>query len=152
MSTSFIKKVTSTNIYANTPGQGIDTPAFSIELSDYTDELQQKNNDNNLEDYDNETYNLKVNDIIFFKYKNKTKKGIIRKILKNENGNVYKITVDTNEDNNTFDINPTQIIKTKKPNINASNDDVISTPSMSESESTKLTYINSFNEYIKKRR
>jgi hypothetical protein len=95
---------------------------------------------------------LKVNDIIFFKYKNKTKKGIIRKILKNENGNVYKITVDTNEDNNTFDINPTQIIKTKKPNINASNDDVISTPSMSESETTKLTYINSFNEYIKKRR
>lgn len=152
MSTSFIKKFTSTNIYTNTPGQGIDTPAFSIELSDYTDELQQKNNDNNLEDYDNETYNLKVNDIIFFKYKNKTKKGIIRKILKNENGNVYKITVDTNEDNNTFDINPTQIIKTKKPNINASNDDVISTPSMSESESTKLTYINSFNEYIKKRR
>ena len=67
MSTSFIKKVTSTNIYTNTPGQGIDTPAFSIELSDYTDELQQKNNDNNLEDYDNETYNLKVNDIIFFK-------------------------------------------------------------------------------------
>lgn len=146
MRSSFIKNFTHVGSYS-TPGLGLENPAFSIQLLDFTDELQQKNNGNELEDYDNETYDLKVNDEIIFKYKNKTKKGIIRKILKNAYGDVYKITVDTYEDNENIDINPTMIIKIAKSNTNNDTDRIVSAQGISESN--ELLHIQSFENFIK---